>query len=152
MSEALWTERDAHYIHGCARAKPEIVGNIISRVGFPHKDAAAAALFVVQYIVGAAFCKGQDKNRTRMHTRILKCCSTSTAVTYSTDVLQQLNSEFGIVEVVKYTSADAAADPDFYPKLVGQAMSMEADAILGCDFKVGRTLLGWASPSCCMCL
>uniref|UniRef100_A0A7S3VRG4 Guanylate cyclase domain-containing protein n=1 Tax=Dunaliella tertiolecta TaxID=3047 RepID=A0A7S3VRG4_DUNTE len=66
---------------------------------------------------------------------IFTATTCQTAVTYSTDVLQQLNSEFGIVEVVKYTSADAAADPDFYPKLVGQAMSMEADAILGCDFK-----------------
>ncbi|KAF5832728.1 hypothetical protein DUNSADRAFT_11278 [Dunaliella salina] len=59
-----------------------------------------------------------------------------TAVTYSTDVLKQLSSEFGIVEVVKYTSANATADPNFYSHLVARAISVEA----GPGFQVAKTV------------
>eukprot|EP00200_Dunaliella_tertiolecta_P013370 CAMPEP_0202395072 /NCGR_PEP_ID=MMETSP1127-20130417/93776_1 /ASSEMBLY_ACC=CAM_ASM_000462 /TAXON_ID=3047 /ORGANISM="Dunaliella tertiolecta, Strain CCMP1320" /LENGTH=665 /DNA_ID=CAMNT_0048997749 /DNA_START=800 /DNA_END=2794 /DNA_ORIENTATION=- len=57
------------------------------------------------------------------------------AIEYSTDVLHELKTGYNITKVIKYTSADAAADPRFYAGLVDQAMSIGADAILGCDFK-----------------
>jgi len=47
----------------------------------------------------------------------------------------QLEPEYGIVEVVKYKKADTTA-PSFYADLVDQAISLGADAIVGCDFKV----------------
>jgi len=56
-------------------------------------------------------------------------------VEYSANVLVQLNPAFGIVEVVKYTTAQAA-DAGFYAGLVDRAIALGADAIVGCDFKV----------------
>eukprot|EP00983_Pelagomonas_calceolata_P133469 1161967-Pelagomonas_calceolata.AAC.1 len=68
------------------------------------------------------------------------------AIEYSTDVLHELKTGYNITKVIKYTSADAAADPRFYAGLVDQAMSIGADAILGCDFKVGHALVAQRLP------
>eukprot|EP00983_Pelagomonas_calceolata_P093618 1157794-Pelagomonas_calceolata.AAC.4 len=70
-----------------------------------------------------------------------RCCCLQSAIEYSKDVVHQLRLNFNISGVVKYKGADAAADPWFYTRLVDQAMSTGADAILGCDFKVGCALV-----------
>ncbi len=63
------------------------------------------------------------------------------ALDYSNDVLSKLNPSFQVVHVKDYSSQNASADPDFYQKIVTDAIDVRADAILGCDFKVGAKKL-----------
>ncbi|KAF5843348.1 periplasmic binding protein-like I, partial [Dunaliella salina] len=49
-------------------------------------------------------------------------------------VLLQLAPGLEVVQHRKYTAEEASADPNFFGKIVDQAIDARADAILGCDF------------------
>eukprot|EP00200_Dunaliella_tertiolecta_P016487 CAMPEP_0202422664 /NCGR_PEP_ID=MMETSP1128-20130828/50977_1 /ASSEMBLY_ACC=CAM_ASM_000463 /TAXON_ID=3047 /ORGANISM="Dunaliella tertiolecta, Strain CCMP1320" /LENGTH=1250 /DNA_ID=CAMNT_0049030737 /DNA_START=172 /DNA_END=3923 /DNA_ORIENTATION=- len=61
------------------------------------------------------------------------------AADYAVSVVSKLMPGFEVVQVKRYTIAEASADAGFYETIVQEAMDLEADAMLGCDFKDGGT-------------
>jgi len=59
----------------------------------------------------------------------------NSAAEYSSSILKQLSPDMTVIKMRRYTSSDSSADPSFYENIVADAIDLQADALLGCDFE-----------------
>lgn len=69
------------------------------------------------------------------------------AAEYTKNVLQQLNLGLELIQFKEYTSSQADS-LRFYANMVNEAIDLQADAILGCDYEVSMQVaeLSYAIP------